>query len=278
MRSKITVVGAGDLGATVALLLAQRDYSELVLLDADGDLARTRALDVANAAAVGDREPLVTGTADWSEAAGASIVVVAADRDSVARVCGDLARCCPDAIVVVARQPVAELCRLVRDATLFTRQRVIGVDGVAEAARLRAAVARELRVSVRDVAALVAGGPGDALVPLLAHASVAGTPLRDLLDGERLQAVVEAARRGEGGPAAVAAAVCEIADAIVSDRRRVLPCAALCQGEYGLDGVFATVPVRLGLDGIEEIVEVALSDDEREQIARLSARAAPSSA
>jgi malate dehydrogenase len=273
------VVGAGEVATTAALLIARHDHADVVLLDADGDRARAGARDVAHACVVAGHEPRVTGTADWSEAAGASIVVIAAGRDAVAGVCADLARCCPDAIVVVAGEPVAELCKLVRDSTLFTRQRVIGVDGVVEAARLRAAVARELCVSVRDVTALVAGGPGDALVPLLSHISVAGTPLRDRLDADALKAVVEeAAGNGANGPAGIAAAASEIADAIVRDRGLVLPCAALCQGEYGIDGAFATVPVRLGAEGIEEIVEVELDAGERERLARAIAPAAPSGA
>lgn len=275
MRGKLTVVGAGEVGATIALLLAQRDYAEVVLLDADGDVARARALDVANAAAAADREPLVTGTADWSEAAGATLVVIAADRVSVEGATDDLARCCPDARVVVAGEPVGELCHLVRDATLFTRQRVIGVSGVVESARLRASVARELGVSAHDVFALVAGGPGEELVPLVSHTSVAGAPITELLDRGRLDAVLHAARSGESGPAAVAAAACAITDAIRLDRLRTLSCAALCQGEYGIDGRFAVVPVRLGRDGIEEVVELAVSDDERAALARVSARAAP---
>jgi malate dehydrogenase len=268
------VVGAGEVGVTVALLLAQRDYAEVVLLDADGDVARARALDVAHAATAADHEPLVTGTADWSEAAGAALVVVAADRATVEGVTDDLSRCCPDARVVVAGEPVAELCHVVRDATLFTRQRVIGVSGVVEAARLRTAVARELGVSVRDVDALVAGGPGDELVELLSHTSVAGAPITELLDAGRIDAILQVARRGHAGSGAVAAAACAIADAIWLDRRRTLSCAALCQGEYGIDGRFAVVPVRLGSDGIEEIVELELSDGERDALARASARAA----
>jgi malate dehydrogenase len=278
VKSKITVVGAGEPGATATLLLARRDYAELVLLDADGDLARARALDIAHAATAAGHEPLVSGTADWSEAAGASIVVIAADRASVEGVTADLARCCPDAIVMVAGEPVAELCQIVRDATLFTRQRVLGVSGVVEVARLRTAIARELGVSVHDVTALVAGGPGDAAVMLLSHTSVAGTPVVELLDVDRLRAVTETARHAGSGPAAVAAAVCEVTDAIVRDRRRVLPCVALCQGEYGVEGAFTIVPVRLGQDGIEEIVEVSLTESEREALARATARAAPSGA
>jgi malate dehydrogenase len=267
------VVGAGQVGAHVALLLAQRDYADLVVLDADDGRAGDAARDVAQASALLDHEPRIAGTDDWAEASGSNIVVLTADRDVITASVGDIARRCPDAVVIVVSEPVEEMCTILRDATLFTRSHVFGVVGIAQTARLRAAIAEEADVSIRDVTALVLGGPGGHAVPLLSHTTVAGQPVRRLLDGQRLSGL--AARVAEHSDSATLAAAVRVAvDAIIGDTRRVLVCTALCQGEFGIQGRFAGVPVRIGREGIYEFVDLTL--DEREH--RLLTQAAAAGA
>lgn len=265
MTSKITVVGREVTTAAIALLLAQRDCADLVLLDAGG-AAPAPARDAAEAAVLLGGEPRVTGAEDWAEAAGSSLVVICADRETVARSSGEISRRCPDAVVIVVSDPVEEMCMLVREATLFTRSHVLGVRGIARSARLRAALAREAEASVHDVAAMVLESPGGQAVPVLTNAMICGSAVRDVVDPDRVAAIT-----GEAGApvgvAAVAAAVRVAVDAIVADTRRLLVCTALCEGEYGIEGRFAGVPVRLGRGGIEEIVEIPLDDRERALLA-----------
>ena len=289
MRTKITVVGAGNVGRNCAQRLAERDYADVVLVDADGGRAAGAALDIAHAGPLLGYEPRVTGTGGYEQAAGSEVVVIAAgspgrpamdggqlltDNAPVVReVAGRIAERSPDAVVIVVTDPLEPTCHVVYEATAFPRERVVGMGAVVDSARLRAAIARELRISVRGVEALVLGGRGELMVPLLSSATAAGAPVAQLVDDARLAAIVERTRAADAelgrlldpvpASAAAAAGVAAMVDAIVLDQRRVLPCAALCRGEYGIDGVFAGVPVRLGGDGIEEIVEVELSDAER---------------
>lgn len=267
MRSKITVVGSDDVSAGVALLLAQRDYADLVVLDAAEGRAADLARDVAQASALLDHEPRITGTADWADASGSDVVILAADRDAVAGSTQEIARRCPDAVVIVVTEPVEEMCTILRDATLFTRSHVFGVLGIAQTARLRAAIADETGVSVRDVTALVLGGPGGHAVPLLSHTTVAGQPVRRVLDAQRLSRLASDVTE-HGDSATIAAAVRVAVDAIIGDTRRVLVCTALCQGEFGIQGRFAGVPVRLGREGIYEFVDLSLDERERELLAQ----------
>jgi malate dehydrogenase len=236
----------------------------------------------------------VTGTDDHEEAAGSHVVVItsglprragmsrddllATNRDTVAEVSRQVAERSPDAVVVVVTNPLDAMCHVALTATQFPRQRVVGMAGSLDSARLRTFLAWELGVSPADVTGLVLGGHGDAMVPVLSATSVAGIPIRQRLAAPRLEAIVQRTRDGgaevvellESGSAfyAPAAAVAEMVDAIVLDQQRVLPCSARCQGEYGLSDVYIGVPARLGADGVEEILEIELEEDERAQLQR----------
>jgi malate dehydrogenase len=232
----------------------------------------------------------VTGSADWEEAAGSRIVILAGGRaegragrapDAVERAAAAAAQVtvrCPDAVVIVAAEPAAPICRLMLERTYFPRQRVIGLGPVVDSARLCALLASELDVSARDVTAFVLGGPGEAMVPALSVATVAGAPVADRIAPDRLAAIVASLEAGGGGTPgqedtggarfAPAPAAREIVDAIVLDRKRVLACAAQCHGEYGIDRAVVGVPVRLGAAGIEEILELPLSAAERDALQR----------
>jgi malate dehydrogenase len=294
MRSKITVVGAGNVGATVAQHLAQRGYADLVLVDVQEGLPQGKALDLGQAGAVRGRDASVIGANDYEETGGSDVVVItsglarkpdmsredllAANREIVGEVCREVAERSPDAVVIVVTNPLDAMCHVALETTGFSRQRVIGMAGILDSARLRAFLARELGVSTAEVSALVLGGHGDTMVPVLSSAQVAGSPVRRLLASERLEEIVQRTRDGGAeviellgsGSAfyAPAAAVVEMADAMLLDRKRLLPCTALCQGEYGIENLFVGVPVRLGRAGVETIVEIELEDDEREQLHR----------
>jgi malate dehydrogenase len=263
MRPKITVIGAGDTGTTTAHRLLERGYADVVLLDR---LAREKARDLAAAAALSGYEPRLSGTDDYEDTAGSNVVVITAMSDDVAEEVKDRS---PDAIVISANGSSSLMCSSILEATKFARGRVLGISPLLGAARFRALVARDLCVSVRDVSALVVGGSGDEMVPVLSHARVAGIPLRRLIGAPRLAEIVTDSRRGgEDAPFATSAAVREVVDAVVLDRRRVIPCTALCDGEYGLERVCVGVPVKVGARGVEEIVELELDDREREQLER----------
>jgi malate dehydrogenase len=294
MRSKITVVGAGDVGATVAQHLAQRGYSDLVLVDVQEGLPQGKALDLDQAGAVRGYDASVIGGNDYEETGGSEVVVITsglprkpdmsredllqANREIVGEVCRQVAERSPDAVVIVVTNPLDAMCHVALEATGFPRQRVIGMAGILDSARLRAFLARELGVSTDEVTGLVLGGHGDTMVPVLSTAQVAGSPVRKLLAPERLEEIVQRTRDGGAeviellgsGSAfyAPAAAVVEMVDAILLDRKRLLPCTALCQGEYGINNLFVGVPVRLGSGGVEAIVEIELEDEEREQLQR----------
>lgn len=294
MRSKITVVGAGNVGATVAQHLAQRGYADLVLVDVQEGLPQGKALDLDQASAVRGQDASVTGANDYEETSGSDVVVITsglarkpdmsredllqANREIVAEVCRKVAERSPDAVVIVVTNPLDAMCHVALEATGFPRPRVVGMAGILDSARLRAFLAHELEVSTAEVSGLVLGGHGDTMVPVLSSAHVAGSPIRTLLAPERLEQIVQRTRDGGAevvellgsGSAfyAPAAAVVEMVDAILLDRKRLLPCTALCQGEYGINNLFVGVPVKLGREGVGAIVEIELEDDEREQLRR----------
>jgi malate dehydrogenase len=287
-RSKITVVGAGNVGATCAQRLAERDYADVVLVDVVGGLARGKALDLNEAAPVAGYEPNVTGSEGYEGTAGSDICVITSglprgpgmSRDDllgrngeiVDSVVRQLAERSPDAILIVVTNPLDAMCHVALDASGFPRQRVVGMAGVLDSARFRAFLAWELGISARDVTGFVLGGHGDAMVPVVSYTNVAGVPVTRRIDPGRLEEIIQRTRDGgaeiiellERGGAyyAPSAGVLEMVDSIVHDQMRVLPCAALCQGEYGIRELFVGVPCRLGADGVEEIVEIELSDEE----------------
>lgn len=266
MRRKITIVGDDSLAAIAVLLLAERDYADLTLLDDQPPRSGRQAVsDLRHASALLGCESQVTLATQWDAVAGSGIVVlVDGGPGGVAAVAREVARVCPDAVVIVAAQG-PEAVAVVLDGTLFPRQRVIGCRPLVDSARLREALATELGASVRDVQALVLGGPGKTAVPVLSSSTVAGTRAAERVAPDRLAALVRHACDDGASPGAfaLAAAVREVVDAIVADAGRVLPCTVECRGEYGLDPVVLAVPCRLGAAGVEGIVELPLSETER---------------
>jgi malate dehydrogenase len=292
MRRKITVVGAGNVGATTAQRLAERDYADVVLVDIVEGLPQGKALDLNQAGPVVGYEPNLVGTNGYEETAGSDIVVItsglprkpgmsrddllAKNKEIVGDVSTQVADRSPDAIVVVVTNPLDAMCHVAFDVTHFPRQRVVGMAGVLDSARFRTFLAWELGVSVRDVTGFVLGGHGDTMVPVLSNTNVAGIPIKEKIAQDRLDEIVQRTRDGgaevvkllKAGSAyyAPAAGVAEMVDSIVLDQKRILPCAALCDGEFGIEQLFVGVPVKLGAEGIEQIVEIELSDDEHEQL------------
>jgi malate dehydrogenase len=292
MRRKITVVGAGNVGATTAQRLAERDYANVILVDIVEGLPQGKTLDLNQAGPVVGYEATLVGTNTYDETAGSEIVVVtsglprkpgmsrddllAKNKEIVGGVCKEVGERSPDAIVVVVTNPLDAMCHVALDATEFPRQRVIGMAGILDSARFRTFLSWELGVSTRDVTGFVLGGHGDTMVPVLSNTNIAGIPVTQRISAERLKEIVQRTRDGgaevvkllQSGSAfyAPAAAVAEMCDAIVYDQKRVLPCAALCQGEFGIDNLFVGVPVKLGKDGVEEILEIDLSDEEKSDL------------
>jgi malate dehydrogenase len=294
MRRKITVVGAGNVGATTAQRLAERDYADVVLVDIVEGMPQGKALDLNQAGPVVGFEPNIVGTNGYEQTSGSEIVVItsglprkpgmsrddllAANREIVEGVTREVANRSPDSIIIAVTNPLDAMCHVALDASGFPRQRVVGMAGILDSARFRTFLAWELGVSARDVTGFVLGGHGDTMVPITSYTNVAGVPVSQKIDASRLEEIVQRTRDGgaevvkllKSGSAfyAPSAAVAEMIDSIVYDQKRVLPCAALCNGEYGIDGLFVGVPVKLGKEGVEEIIEIELSDEEREDLHR----------
>ena len=293
MSTKITVVGAGHVGATTAQRLAELSVAnEVVLIDVIEGMPKGKALDLWEAAPVVGYDTRLTGGTDYALAEGSQVVIVTAglarkpgmSRDDLLKknaeivqgVAREIVARCPDAIVLVVSNPLDVMSYVTLKTTGFDRKRVIGMAGVLDTARVRSFIALELDVSVRDVSAFVLGGHGDSMVPLPRYSTVAGIPLPHLLSEERVEALVDRTRKGGGeivellgsGSAfyAPSAAVVEMAEAILRDRNRILPCAAWLQGEYGLSDVFVGVPVKLGAGGLKEIVEIELTGEEKKAL------------
>jgi malate dehydrogenase len=291
MREKITVVGAGNVGATVAQEVARRDYADVVLVDIKQGLPQGKALDLNEAAPVLGYEPRIAGANGYEETAGSDIVVITAglprkpgmSRDELVttneKIVGSVTEQAvsqsPDAVLVVVSNPLDAMCHVAKDASGWPRERVVGMAGILDTARFRTFVAWETGSSAQDVAALVLGGHGDQMVPVVSATNVGGIPLRKLLSAERIEAIVERTRKGGGeivdllGTSAwyaPGAAVAQMVDAIALDQKRLLPCTAHLVGEYGIDGLYIGVPVKLGAGGVEEVVELELTDEERMEL------------
>jgi len=294
MRKKITVVGAGFVGATTAQRLAERNYADILLVDVNEFIAEGKALDLLEAGPIVGYDVNVSGVtvkdeAGYEKIAGSDLVVMTAgvarkpgmSRDDLIltnmKIVGgwaeQIARHAPNAIVIVVTNPVDAMTQLMWHVTKFPKQRVIGQAGVLDSARFRTFVALELGVSVQNVEAYVLGAHGDQMVPLPRYTTVAGVPITELLPKEKIDALVKRTRDGgaeivnllKTGSAfyAPSAAVVEMIDAIVFDKKKILPCIAYLEGEYGIHGVYAGVPVQLGTQGIEKIIEFKLTDEER---------------
>jgi malate dehydrogenase len=288
-RNKVTVIGAGNVGATTAQRIAEAGLADVVLVDIVEGLPQGKALDLAEAAPVVGHDARIVGTNDYADTAGSDIVVVTSGiprkpgmtRDElvstnagiVRTVVVEAARHSPEAILIVVTNPLDAMCHVALKASGFPRERVLGMAGVLDSARFRTFIAEELGVSVEDTHAFVLGGHGDTMVPLSRYSTVAGVPITELLSPERVTALEE--RTANGGAEVVAllktgsafyapaASTFEMVESILLDRRRVLPCAVLLQGEFGIDGLFVGVPVVLGRSGLERIFEIKLTDAER---------------
>ena len=296
MRAKITVVGAGNVGATVAQEVARRDYADVVLVDIIEGLPQGKALDMNQAGPVLGHEPRVTGTNGYGETAGSDVVVVTSgkprspgmSRDDlvttnqsiVASVTRQALAESPGAILVVVTNPLDAMCHVAKDASGLPKERVFGMAGILDTARFRTFIAWATGASARDVQAMVLGGHGDQMVPVVSSTTVGGVPLKRLLSGETIVELVERTRKGGGEVVnllgtsawyAPGAAVAEMVDAIVLDQKRLLPCTAYLEGEYGIAGLYMGVPVKLGARGVEEIVELELTSDEQAELEKSAA-------
>ena len=291
-RRKVTVVGAGMVGGTVAQMLALRDYADVVLVDIVEGLPQGKALDLMQSGAVLGFDTRLTGLNDYAGTTGSDVVVITSgiarkpgmSRDDLLRTNLGIVRSVtrqvvaqsPDAIVIVVSNPLDAMCHAAFDAAGFPRERVIGMAGVLDSARFRTFIAMELDVSVEDVSAFVLGGHGDTMVPLSRYSTVAGIPITELLPAERVVALEE--RTANGGAEIVGllktgsayyapgTSVVAMVDAILLDKRRVLPCSVLLQGEYGIDGLFMGVPIKLGASGVKHIFQVELTSDEQAKL------------
>ena len=289
MMNKITVVGAGNVGATAAQRLAEKELARrVILVDVIEGVPQGKGLDQWESAPIEGFDTRVLGANDYAAAAGSEVVVVTAgiarkpgmSRDDLVRTNADIVkqvsleikRHCPDAIVLVVSNPLDVMCWVTKQVTGFPRERVIGMAGVLDTARYRAFLAEALDVSVEDIQAMVLGGHGDTMVPLVSYTTVSGIPVSQLLDKARLDKIVERTRNGgaeivaflKTGSAyyAPSAAVTQMVEAIARDKKRILPCAAWVQGEYGVSGIYLGVPCKLGRRGLEQILEVKLSAEE----------------
>ena len=293
-RYKVTVVGGGMVGGTLAQRLAERDYADVVLVDIVEGMPQGKALDIAEAGPVYGYDSVVTGANGYEETGGSDVVVVTSgiarkpgmSRDDLLKTNAGIVRqvteqvkaTSPDTILIVVSNPLDAMVTLAYHVSGFPKERVVGMAGILDSARYRTFIAAELGVSVRDVHGFVLGGHGDTMVPLPRYTTVAGIPLPQLLPKERIDAIVDRTRSGgaeivgllKTGSAyyAPSASVVDMVDAILLDKKRVLPCAALLEGEYGVNGIFVGVPCVLGAGGVEKVLEIELEPDELAQLHR----------
>ena len=289
-RSKISIIGAGHVGATTAHWCATAELGDIVLLDIPeaGDMPKGKALDLFQAAPIMGFDAKIQGTSDYADTAGSDVVVITAgiprkpgmSRDDLlntnAKIIGSVAeqirQTSPNAIAIIVSNPLDAMCQKALQATGFPRERVLGQAGVLDSARFRAFLAMELGVSVEDISAMLLGGHGDTMVPLLSCASVGGIPITQLLSREKLDEIVVRTRNGgaeivsllKTGSAyyAPAAATAQMVEAVVRDKKRLIACAVLCEQEYNVGGYFVGVPIILGAAGVEKIVQLQLAPEE----------------
>jgi len=289
MRKKITVVGAGNVGATCAQRLAERDYADIVLVDIIEGMPQGKALDILQSGPVVGYDSNVIGTNSYDETKGSDIAIITSgvprkpgmSRDDlvltnmkiVQGVTEQLVKKSPKCIIIVVANPLDAMAQLALKVSGFPRNRVIGMSGILDTARFRTFVAQDLKVSVEDVAAYVLGGHGDTMIPLIRMATVGGVPLTEVMPADTISKIVERTVKGGGEIVALlktgsafyapSAGAVQMVDAIVLDKKQILPCAAYLEGEYGVSGVFVGVPTKLGENGIEEIIEIKLTSEEQ---------------
>jgi malate dehydrogenase len=297
MDKKVTVIGAGNVGATAAQRLAEKELCDVVLVDIIEGVPQGKALDLAEAAPIEKHDARLVGTNSYDASAGSDIVIITAgiprkpgmSRDDllstnagiVKKVTQEVASRSPDATLIIVSNPLDAMCHVALDASRFPKQRVIGMAGVLDSARFRAFIAMELNVSVENTHAFVLGGHGDTMVPLPRYSSVAGIPITELMAPERIAALVQRTRNGgaeivsllKTGSAyyAPASAAVEMAESILKDKKKVLPCAAYLEGEYGIKDLFIGVPVKLGANGVEQVLEIKLTAEENAALKKSAA-------
>ena len=297
MDKKVTVVGSGNVGATAAQRLAEKQIADVVLVDIIEGVPQGKALDLTQAAAIEKHDCHVTGANAYDATAGSNIVIITAgiprkpgmSRDDlistnagiVKSVTQEVASRSPEAVLIIVSNPLDAMCHVAFDTCGFPKERVVGMAGVLDSARFRAFIAMELNVSVENTHAFVLGGHGDTMVPLPRYSTVAGIPITELLSADRIEALVERTRNGgaeivgllKTGSAfyAPASAAVEMAESILKDKKKILPCAAYLQGEYGINDLFIGVPVKLGAKGIEEIIEITLMEQEKQALQKSAA-------
>jgi malate dehydrogenase len=287
-RRKVTVVGAGNVGATCAQELARRDYCDVVLVDIKEGLPEGKALDINQAGAVLGYEPNVTGSTSYEATAGSDVVVITAgvprtgdmSRDDLVstneKIVGAVTEAAaaesPDATLIIVSNPLDAMCHVAKNVSGFPKERVFGQAGILDTARLQTFIAWETGSSVKDVQATVLGGHGDQMVSVISATTVGGVPLTKLVSVDRIGELVQRTAVGGGEVVkllgtsawyAPGAASAQMVDAVMLDEKRVLPCTAFLEGEYGIDGLYMGVPVKLGAGGIEEVVELDLTDEEQ---------------
>jgi malate dehydrogenase len=289
MDKKVTVVGAGHVGATAAQRLAEKELCDVVLVDIIEGVPQGKALDLAEAAPIEMHDANLIGANGYEDSADSDIVIITAgiprkpgmSRDDlvstnagiVKSVTQNVKDLCPDAVIIIVSNPLDAMCHVAFEASGFPKNRVIGMAGVLDSARFRAFIAMELNVSVENTTAFVLGGHGDTMVPLPRYSTVAGIPITELMPKERIDALVK--RTANGGAEIVAllktgsayyapaSAAVEMAESILKDKKKILPCAVYLEGEYGINDLFIGVPVKLGANGVEEIIEINLTGEEK---------------
>jgi malate dehydrogenase len=289
MRNKVSIVGSGNVGATAAHWMAAKEMCDIVLIDIIDGVPQGKGLDLLEAMPIEKRDSCVLGTQDYADTANSDIVVITAgvprkpgmSRDDLLNinhkimvdVVGKVVKYSPNCILIVVSNPLDAMAQAAFKMSGFSRNRVIGMAGVLDSARFRAFIAAELKVSVENVTAFVLGGHGDTMVPLPRYSTVAGIPITELMDAATIERLVQRTRDGgaeivkylKTGSAyyAPSAAVTEMVEAILKDKKKILPCAAYLEGEYGISGLFVGVPVKLGAKGIEQIIEIKLTAGEK---------------
>ncbi len=294
MDKKVTVVGAGNVGATTAQRLAEKELCDVVLIDIIEGVPQGKALDLAEAAPIEKHDAGLIGSNNYEASEKSDVVILTAgiarkpgmSRDDLLStnakimksVTEQIARFSPDAVLIIVSNPLDAMCHVAYKASNFPRNRVIGMAGVLDSARFRAFISMELNVSVENTHAFVLGGHGDTMVPLPRYSTVSGIPVTELISKERIDVLIERTRKGgaeivgllKTGSAyyAPASAAVEMAEAVLKDKKKILPCAAYLEGEYGINDLFIGVPVKLGSNGIEEIIQIKLTDEENAALKR----------
>ena len=292
MDRKVTVVGAGNVGATLAQRLAEKDLCDVVLVDIIEGVPQGKSLDLVEAAPIEKHDAKIIGTNDYKVTKDSKIVIITAgvprkpgmSRDDLIstnagimkKVTEQVVKHSPDSILIIVSNPLDAMCHVAYETSGFPKNRVMGMAGILDSARFRAFIAMELNVSVENTHAFVLGGHGDTMVPLPRFSTVSGIPITELIPKERIDAIVDRTRNGgaeivklltTSAYYAPASAACEMAEAILKDKKKILPCAAYLEGEYGFNDLFIGVPVKLGASGVEDVIEITLTDDEKAALA-----------